>query len=85
MPNNEKIKSCAALGAFMVESLKEAHETLSEELKALYLALGVKDFETIEDSKLYCLAANREYAIENLKRIIEDLQSVVSDIEKLKI
>ena len=85
MPNNEKIKNCAALGAFMVQTLKEAHETMTEELKALYLALGVENFETIEDSKLYCMAADREYAIEYLQRIIEDLQGVVKDIEKLKI
>ena len=83
MTKKEKLQSAKKLVALALNALKEIKLTNDEELSALYLALNVSDFEQIEDSKMYCLAADTEFKSDQLKSIIEDLESCAKDLYKV--
>lgn len=80
----KKLEEIKVLGAFMVRALKEIKEKSEGELKALFQALEVEDVEQIEDAKIYCLASDIEFNNGELKRVIDDLDSVLEDLAKIK-
>lgn len=80
----KKLEEIKVLGAFMVRALKEIKEKSEDELKALFQALEVEDVEQIEDAKIYCLACDIEFNNGELKRVTEDLESVLEDLAKIK-
>jgi len=81
----KKLEEIKVLGAFMVRALKEIKEKSEDELKALFQALKVEDVEQIEDAKIYCLASDKEFNNRELEQVIEDLESVLKDLAKIKI
>ena len=87
MNKTEKMRGCVALCALSLNNLKELRETLSNELKALFKALEIKDqdSEKIEDPQLYKIALDLEYNADSLKSSAEDLESIIKDLEKLEI
>ena len=87
MNKSEKMRGCIALCSVSLANLRELREALLNELKVLYLALGIKDndSEKIEDPALYKIALDLEYNADSLKSSAEDLESVLKDLEKLNI
>lgn len=87
MDKSEKMRGCVALCAVALNNLKEIKETLTTELNALFLALGIKDkdAEKIEDAELYKIALDLDYNAQEVESIGEDLANVIKYLEKLSI
>ncbi len=87
MNKTEKMRGCVALCAVALNNLKEIKETLTTELNALFLALGIKDkdAEKIEDAELYKIALDLDYNAQEVESIGEDLANVIKYLEKLSI
>lgn len=87
MDKTQKMRGCVALCSVSLNNLKELREALLNELSCLYRALGIEDqdSEKVEDPQLYKIALDLEYNAESLKSCAEDLESVIKDLDKLKI
>lgn len=87
MVKNEKMRGCVALCNFALNNLKELKEETEKELNVLFLALGIKDndSEKVEDPTLYGIALNLEDNARDFKNIIEDLESIIKDLERVKL
>ena len=87
MDKTQKMRGCVALCSVSLNNLKELREALLNELGCLYRALGIEDqdSEKIEDAQLYKIALDLEYNAESLKSSAEDLESIIKDLDKLKI
>ena len=87
MNKTEKMRGCVELCSVYFNNLKELREALLNELKCLYKALEIKeeDAEKIEDPQLYKIALDLEYNADSLKSSAEELESIIKDLEKLKI
>jgi len=87
MNKTEKMRGCVALCDVALNNLKEIKETLTTELNALFLALGIKDkdAEKIEDAELYKIALDLDYNAQEVESIGEDLANVIKYLEKLSI
>ena len=85
MTRNEKMASAKQLAALLINTLKEIKLSNDEELSALYLALNVSNFEEIEDSKMYCLAADADFNSDMLKNAIEEFESAAKSLYGIKL
>ena len=68
-------------------NLNEVKETLLNELKSLFRALNItdSDFEKIEDAQLYGIALDLDYNAREIGEKVEDLDSLIKDLDKLKV
>ena len=87
MNKTEKMRGCVALCSVSLSNLKELREALLNELSLIYKALGIEDqdSEKIEDPQLYGIALDLEDNADRLRTASEDLESVLKDLEKIKI
>ena len=87
MQKERKLGECVALCNIVVNSLNDLSEALSNELKLIFKALEIEDqdAEKIEDAKLYGIALDLDYNSSQLKNISEEVQSIIKDLEKLKL
>ena len=87
MLKSRKLAECVALCNIVVNCLQEISEESAKERKLLFKALEIddEDAEKIEDPKLYGLALDLEYNADQLKNLGEEMQSIIKDLEKIKI
>lgn len=87
MNKSEKMRGCVALCALSLNNLKELREAVLIELKTLFRALEIEDQDTekIEDVELYKIANDLEWNAERLKDSAEELESILKDLEKIKL
>ena len=87
MNKTEKMRGCVALCSVSLNNLKELREQLLYELKALYKALEIEDqdSEKIEDPELYKIALDYDYNAESLETCAEELESIIKDLERIKL
>lgn len=87
MKKTEKMRGCVALCSVSLNNLKELKEQTLFELGALFRALEIedRDSEKIQDPELYKIALDLEYNAEQLQNSAEELESVIKDLEKIKI
>lgn len=87
MNKSKKLGEALALCGVALSILKELEENERSELKLLFKALDITDadFEKIEDAKLYGIALDLDSHAHFLKNQAEDLETVMQDIERLKL
>lgn len=87
MNKTEKMRGVVALCSVALTNAKELQEALTNELKILYKALGIdyQDSEKIQDPALFKIALDLEFNADNLRSCAEDLESVIKDLDKIKI
>ena len=87
MNKTEKLRGCVALCALSLNNLKELREAVLIELKALFRALEIEDQDTekIDDVELYKIANDLEWNAEKLQDSAQELESVLKDLEKIRI
>ena len=87
MNKSKKLGEALALCGVALSILKELEENERSELKLLFKALDITDadFEKIEDAKLYGIALDLDSHAYSLKNQAEDLETVMQDIERLKL
>ena len=87
MLKSRKLSECVALCNIVVNCLNEISEESEKERKLLFKALEIEDqdVEKIEDPKLYGLALDLEYNAHQLKDLAVEMQSIIKDLEKIKI
>ena len=87
MNKSEKMRGCVALCALSLNNLKELREAVLLELKTLFRALEIEDQDTekIEDAELYKIANDLEWNAERLQDSAEELESIIKDLEKIKL
>ena len=73
------------LSRFIIGTLEEVKQWSEEELEALKKALGVEDFEQIENAKIYGLALDQDFNIEQLKRCIDEFKDALKDLEDINL
>lgn len=78
---------CVALLEVARNNLSEVRETLLNELKSLFRALEItdSDFEKIEDAQLYGIALDLDYNAHEIAEKVEELESLIKDLDKLKV
>ena len=87
MDKSQKMRGCVALLEVARNNLSEVKETLLNELKSLFRALEItdSDFEKIEDAQLYSIALDLDYNAHEIAEKVEELESLIKDLDKLKI
>ena len=87
MNKTEKMRGVVALCSVALANVKELQEALTNELKTLFKALEIEDqdSEKIEDPSLYHIALDLEFNADNLRSCAQDLESVIKDLDKIKI
>lgn len=87
MNKSKKLGEALALCGVALSILRELEENEKQELKLLFKALEIEDQdpEKIEDAKLYGVALDLDYNAGTLKNQAEDLETVIQDIERLKL
>ena len=87
MNKSKKLGEALALCGVALSILRELEENEKQELKLLFKALEIEDQdpEKIEDAKLYGVALDLDYNAHKLKNQAEDLETVIQDIERLKL
>lgn len=87
MNKTEKMRGVFALCSVALTNMKELQEALTNELKTLFKALEIEDqdSEKIEDPALYKIALDLEFNADNLRSCAQDLESVIKDLDRIKI
>ena len=87
MDKSQKMRGCVALLEVSRNNLNEVRETLLNELKSLFKALEItdSDFEKIEDAQLYGIALDLDYNAHEIADKVEELESLIKDLDKLKV
>ena len=87
MNRSQKMHGCATLLKMSRNNLNEVKESLLSELKSLFRALEIQDqdFEKIEDAQLYKIALDLDYNAHEIAEKVEELESIIQDIEKINI
>ena len=87
MNKSKKLGEALALCGVALSILRELEENEKQELKLLFKALEIEDQdpEKIQDAKLYGVALDLDYNAHTLKNQAEDLETVIQDIERLKL
>lgn len=87
MDKSQKMRGCVALLEVARNNLSEVKETLLNELKNLFRALEIQDqdFEKIEDAQLYSIALDLDYNADEIAEKVEELESLIKDLDKLKV
>ena len=85
MEKDRKLNECIQLLEIVRHTLRDISEACENEHKLIFKALEVDDAEKVEDPKLYGIVLDLEYNAESLKSTAEDLKSLISDLERIKI
>ena len=87
MEKNRKLSECVALCNIVVNCLNEISTETEKERKLIFKALEIEneDAERVEDPKLYGLVLDHEYNAKQLKDLAEEVQSIIKDLEKIKL
>lgn len=87
MDKSQKMRGCVALLEVSRCNLIEIKESLLNELKCIFKALDItdSDFEKIEDAQLYGIALDLDYNAHQIADNIEELESLIKDLDKLKV
>lgn len=87
MDKSQKMRGSVAVLEVARNNLNEVRETLLNELKSLFRALEItdSDFEKIEDAQLYSIALDLDYNAHEIAEKVEELESLIKDLDKLKV
>ena len=87
MEKSRKLSECVALCNIVVNCLNEISAEAEKERKLIFKALEIEgeDAEKVEDPKLYGLVLDLEYNARELKNLGEEVQSIIKDLEKIKL
>ena len=85
MEKMRKVNESLQLLEIVRHNLKDLAEACENEHKLIFKALEVENAEQVEDAKLYGIVLDLEYNIKDLGDKVEELESFIKDLEKVKL
>ena len=85
MTKTERINQAHQHASRALEVLIYLRADLKDELQRLKNEEGVQDIEEIDPVKLYCLAQDLNFNIEVLNDRIDEMKSILSDLESINL
>lgn len=85
MEKMRKVNETLQLLEIARHNLRDLSEACENERKLIFRALNVSDAEQVEDAQLYCIVNDLEYNAKDLADKVEEVESFIKDLERVKL